>query len=539
MGYIANEKRKNRNKQSGTPYPEAKHTVTSLARIFKNLNRRQFPIEKREKFFFVFIYLWLTGELSALRKQENSAKISNYTLPDLFRLQAYKTCRKNAFRTVMHESTSWVEYAVAYPVKDNIVYLWQPVPSRLNPFFQRFISQRNYERPFLSLKEKTELKTMIERRWKYHGLDELEQSVGRKDNLINYFNICIQNDNRLSALPRYVLTHQHHRVHHDHARSYQQESSDRIRANIFRAHERYIERLIFEIRALNFEEKFTVERRTKDRSETEKLYFVDSTLVNSTPATLKAQNITQLKYREKESKPSSAETPLLIGSNRSVDVVTLASLFRQLETEILSRTVASQEDSSLSAFISYYNLCTYHLTLCFLICTGVRPTHHISIESRRYFPGKKASVYDKGHYREIFINEYLSEQIHQYQRLQQRVMSRLSAQAFQLEKDVLWYLIDDNQKAQTVSASLLRQFLKQRGATFVAYSIRHTFAQFALEHVTPSSLSNAQIDRLMGHANLGENIGNDHIFPLHRQQLVQHVNRIASNFNLQKVCYVR
>lgn len=220
-------------------------------------------------------------------------------------------------------------------------------------------------------------------------------------------------------------------------------------------------------------------------------------------------------------------------------MVTLASLFRQLETEILSRTVASQEDSSLSAFISYYNLCTYHLTLCFLICTGVRPTHHISIESRRYFPGKKASVYDKGHYREIFINEYLSEQIHQYQRLQQRIMSRLSAQAFQLEKDVLWYLIDDNQKAKTVSASLLRQFLKQRGATFVPYSIRHTFAQFALEHVTPFSLSNAQIDRLMGHANLGENIGNDHIFPLHRQQLVQHVNRIASNFNLQKVCYVR
>lgn len=485
------------------------------------------------------MHMWLTGELASLRKQNNSAQISDYTLPDLFRQQAYKTCQKNAFRTVMYESTSWVEYAVAYPVKNRIVYLWQPVPSRLNPFFQRFISLRGYERPFLSSNEKDELKTMIEKRWKQHGLDGLEQSVGRKDNFINYFNICIQNDNRLSALPRYVLTHQHNRVHHDHARSYQQESSDRIRAKIFRAHERYLERLIFEIRALNLEEKFTVERRTKNRTGIERVYLVDTTLIQSIPTAFEAHSIEQLQCHEGESKPSSAETPFLIGSRRNVDVVTLASFFRQLEKDILSRSMVIEKDNSLETLVSYYNLCTYHLTLCFLICTGVRPTHHISIESRRYFPGKKASVYDKGHYREIFINEYLSEQIHQYQRLQQRVMSRLSAQAFQLEKDVLWYLIDDNQKAQTVSASLLRQFLKQRGATFVPYSIRHTFAQFALEHVTPFSLSNAQIDRLMGHANLGENIGNDHIFPLHRQQLVQHVNRIASNFNLQKVCYVR
>ncbi|MCY9826473.1 hypothetical protein [Vibrio chagasii] len=538
MGYIANEKRKNRNKQSGAPYPEAKPTVTSLTRIFKNLNRSQIPLKKREKFFFVFIYLWLTGELAFLRKQNDSAKISDYTLPDLFRQQAYKACQKNAFRTVIHESTSWVEYAIAYPVNHQSVYVWQPVPSRLNPFFQRFLSQRGYERPFLSSNEKDELKTLIEKRWKQHGLDELEQSVGRKDNLINYFNICVQNDNLLSALPRYVLTHQHHRVHHSNARYYQQETSDRIRAKIFRAHERYLERLIFEIRALNFEEKFTVERRTKNRSGVERIYLVDTTLVQNVPSALEAHSLNQLDYKKGESKPSSAQTPIMIGSRRSVDVVTLARFFHQVESDILARSISIEPERSVEAFLSYYNLCTYHLVLCFLLCTGVRPTHHLSIESRRYFPGKKASVKDKGHYREIFINKYLTEQIHQHQRLQQRLRSLLPAQAFHLDKEVLWYLIDDNKQAQTVSAGLLRQFLKQRGATFVAYSIRHTFAQFALEHVAPSSLSNAQLDRLMGHANLGEDIGNDHIFPLHRQQLIQHINRIASNFNLQKVCYV-
>ncbi|MBB1465656.1 hypothetical protein H5300_20510 [Vibrio sp. SG41-7] len=380
---------------------------------------------------------------------------------------------------------------------------------------------------------------MIEKRWKQHGLDELEQSVGRKDNLINYFNICVQNDNHLSALPRYVLTHQHHRVHHSNARYYQQETSDRIRAKIFRAHERYLERLIFEIRALKFEERFTVERRTKNRSGIERVYLVDTTLIQNVPRAFEAHSIKQLHYHEGESKPSSVQAPLLIGSRRSVDVVTLASFFRQIENDILAYSMSIEKEHSLETFLSYYNLCTYHLVLCFLICTGVRPTHHISIESRRYFPGKKASVRDKGHYREIFINEYLTEQIHQHQLLQQRLASLLPAKAFHLEKDVLWYLIDDNEKAQTVSASLLRQFLKQRGTTFVAYSIRHAFAQFALEHVAPSSLSNAQLDRLMGHANLGEDIGNDHIFPLHRQQLIQHINRIASNFNLQKVCYVK
>lgn len=539
MSYIASEKRKNRNKQSGGPYPNARLTVTSLARIFKNLNRHHLPIQKREKFFFVFVFLWLTGELAALRKQDNRAKISDYTLPDLFRQPAYKTCRQHAFRTVMHGATSWVEYAVAYPVKNDIIYLWQPIPSRLNPFFQRFISQHGYGRPFLNSEEKDELKTMIERRWKQHGLDDVEQPVGRKDNLINYFNRCVQNDNGLCALPRYVLSHQHHRVHHDHARFYQQETSDRVRAKVFRAHERYLERLVFEIRALKFEEKFTVERRTKNRSETELVYFVDTTSIHTVPSALTAQTIGQLQYREGESKPSSAHTPLLIGSQRHVDVVTLASLFRQLESDIHSRAIAIQEDNTLEAFIAYYNVCTYHLTLCFLICTGVRPTHHISIESARYFPGKQASVRDKGRYRDILICDYLAEQIHQHQRLQKRLTSLLPAHALDLDNDVLWYLVDDNQKAHCVSAGLLNEFLDQTGVTFEAYSIRHAFAQYALQNVYPASLSNAQIDRLMGHANIGENLGNDHVFPLHRQQLLQHVNSIASNFNLQKVCYVR
>ncbi|WP_413111958.1 hypothetical protein [Thaumasiovibrio sp. DFM-14] len=485
------------------------------------------------------MYLWLTGELASLRKQDNSAKISNYTLPDLFRQQAYKTCQKNAFRTVMYGATSWVEYAVAYPVEGCTVYLWQPVPSRLNPFFQRFISKQGYDRCFLSQKEKVKLKTMIEKRWKQHGLDKLEHSVGRKDNLINYFNICVQNDNSLSALPRHVLSHQHHRVHHNHARYYQQEGSDQIRAKIFQAHEHYLERLIFEIRALNFEDKFAIERLTKKRSEKERVYLVDTTLIQNVPAPLNANSIEQLEYREGESKPSSAQTSLIIGSQRGVEVVILASFFRQLENDIHSRSILIEKDRSLEAFLSYYNLCTYHLTLCFLICTGVRPTHHISIKTGRYFPGKKASVSDKGHYREIFISEYLAEQIHQHQQLQQRLTTQLPAQAFHLKQDVLWYLMDDNKKAQCVSAGLLSQFLQQRGATFEPYSIRHTFAQFALEHISPISLSNSQLDRLMGHANVGENIGNDHVFPLHRQQLVQHVNCIASNFTLQKVCYVR
>ncbi|MDV7106008.1 hypothetical protein R3X26_16495 [Vibrio sp. TH_r3] len=539
MSYITNEKRKNRNKQSGAPYPEAKLTVTSLARIFKDLNRSQISLKKREKYFFVFIYLWLTGELASLRKQDNSAKISNYTLPDLFRQPAYQSCQKNAFRTVMHESTSWVEYAIAYPIKNDIVYLWQPVPSRLNPFFQRFISQRSYQRPFLSQQEKAALKTMIERRWKQHGLDELERSVGRKDNLINYFNLCIQKDNNLSALPRHVLAHQYHGIHHKHARHYQQETSDRIRAKIFRAHERYLERLIFEIRALNFEEKFTVERRTKNRSGTERVYLVDTTLIQTVPAALTTHSIGQLHYHKDKSKPSSTLPPILVGSQRSIDVVTLATLFRQVEKAILTQFRALDDHYSLDAFLTYYNLCTYHLTLCFLICTGTRPTHHISIESGRYFPGKNASVYDKGHYREIFISDYLAQQIAQHQILQKKLASLLPTQALRLEKDVLWYLIDDNKEAQYVSAHLLRQFLKQQGATFVAYSIRHAFAQYALEQIHPFSLSNAQIDRLMGHATIGENLGNDHLFPLHRQQLVHHINSIASNFNLQKVCYVR
>lgn len=142
MGRIANEKRENRSRQSGGRYPTIATTLTSLTRIFKDLNRTQLTTNQKETFFVAFIYLWFTGELARIRKQDQSAKISDYDLPDLYRLRGHQACARHAFRTVMHGKTSWVEYALGYPTKNGTVYLWQPVPARFNAFFQRFISKK-------------------------------------------------------------------------------------------------------------------------------------------------------------------------------------------------------------------------------------------------------------------------------------------------------------------------------------------------------------------------------------------------------------
>lgn len=535
MGRVVQEKRRNRDRQSGGTYPNIKTTITSLARIFKNINSSDLKVNTQEKLFVTFIYFWFTGELARLRKQDNSAKISNYKIPDLCRIKGYQSCRKHAFRTVMHGKTSWVEYALGYPTEKGVIYLWQPVPARFNVFFQRVISKKNYDQPFLSAGEKKAFKNIIEKRWKYHGLNEREQAVGRKDNLLNYFNKCASNDNQLSAIPRFVLLHD--ALHHKSARFYQKKNSNQIRAEIFKAHNVYIDRLMRGIRTFDWQDKFTYTRKAKNSPHPETLYLIDSKSDSTIPDSLKKNLIVQYAYQKGESKPSSADAPIEIGSQRLAKTTDVISLFQALHHDI-ERPLRGE---SLDVFIEHFNLCTYHLALTFILCTGARPTHHISIESPRYFKNKKASIKDKGPYRELVINQYLAKQISHYQELQIELLERLPdlKEALRAQEiKVLWHLIDEHQKPSLLSAALLDDFLSKRNAPFDAYSLRHAFAQYACVSIDPP-LTNSQVDRLTGHTTMGEDLGNDHIFPLHKQQIIHHLNRLTINFQLKEVCYAK
>ncbi len=58
-----------------------------------------------------------------------------------------------------------------------------------------------------------------------------------------------------------------------------------------------------------------------------------------------------------------------------------------------------------------YTLLTYQIACEFLILTGCRPTHSISIELKRCFNLSNVLISDKGKFRTLFICEHLKQQI--------------------------------------------------------------------------------------------------------------------------------
>ncbi|UJF18535.1 hypothetical protein L0B53_16165 [Vibrio sp. SS-MA-C1-2] len=541
MGKASSINKANRKDQSGGPYPPLKRTLSSLARMFNSINKKTLTTNQQEKFFITFIYLWFTGQLADLRKQNNSAKISDYTLPDIVRVRGYQPCGKNTIRTVMYGNIPWVEYGLAYTINKEVIYQWQPIPIQFNAFFQRFIAKKAYDTPLLTNKEREQLKQLIEKRWHYHGLNTLERSVLRKDVLIDYFNICAHNDNLLPAIARYIVIFKHDALHHPYARFYQSSTTEHIRAHIFHSHNDYIERLVVGIREFDWQNKFTYTRKNKTKDSSETLYFIDATSTPRIPAELapSVKTIAQLHYQEHATQPDGAMPNLRVGSQRYTPVVDIKTFFQQICEQIDNK---KSQVLSQTELIDYHNLCTLHLALTFILCTGTRPTHHISIERTRYFPNQHATVSDKGRYRHIMINTHLSRQIAHYQELQNTLIHTLSpvfnVNKCRVPKHVLWYFLDAKEGATYLSASVLRKYLKSQNASFVAYSLRHAFAQYALVSID-NKLTNSQVDHLMGHMRMGEDLGNDHLFPQHKTQLIHHLDALTVNFQLQEVHYAR
>ncbi|MFA0056820.1 hypothetical protein [Vibrio echinoideorum] len=65
----------------------------------------------------------------------------------------------------------------------------------------------------------------------------------------------------------------------------------------------------------------------------------------------------------------------------------------------------------------------------------------------------------------------------------------------------------------------------------VPYQLRHSFAQHAFN--SPSAkLTATDVDRLMGHAHLGERLGSDVLFPAKEDKLTHFLNSIPSFLHL-------
>jgi hypothetical protein len=69
------------------------------------------------------------------------------------------------------------------------------------------------------------------------------------------------------------------------------------------------------------------------------------------------------------------------------------------------------------------------------------------------------------------------------------------------------------------------------GNKVVPYQLRHFFAQHALKSLDPV-LTAGDIDRLMGHANAGEQLGSDVLFPAKQCKLHRFLDKLPDFLHL-------
>lgn len=451
-----------------------------------------------------FLYLWLTGLLTKLTDV--------HSIPTLTLVTGSQACEPHTLRRVRKNRISWVEYAIAYPLKDQLRYLWQPIPAALNRIFSYYLTEHSNALS-LTQAQKTHLYLRLKRKWRTPSALK-RQHMHRKDALYSYIEQEASIDPHLSTPAKRVLMS--NALHHDNALSYQKLNSNQIRYDIFSAHNRYFKRLFLAINASEFQPLCNLRLPNSDK--------IITTLSeeNKRPDYLN-QAGSIVSYHLKISKGTHIYVPIapiFLGSTRALapsDITTFFHFLRQKLQTIPSNTASAQD------LRDYYNQRTYELALLFILLTGTRPNHHISIERSLCFNLKKALISDKGRYRLIELCAYLQQAIQAYQGLQRTLFQALSP-AVTASLTTLWYLIDDNHQAHHLTAKKLRLFMASQWQRcfshsasnstpkkVVPYQLRHSFAQHALMSIAPK-LSTQQVDVLMGHSELGEHLGSAYDF---------------------------
>ena len=503
--------KKNRQKTAGGVMPSASDTAVSLAITFKKLTKSTLVKKESHCTLLLFIHLWLTGQLDDIDHLDD--------IPDLKRVSTSNPCEAHCLRSYKDGNTSWVEYAQAYNTKSGVFYLWQPMPTILLPFFQTAISTLSYHTALLNKAEKARFFALLQARWKT-PLSLKGHRRNRRNVFFRYFFHCTHLDPALSSLAKMVLTHPD-KMHHQNVIAYQVEQSDRLRKKIFLAQNRYLDRIMRAINELNLSDHFIylVGGQRKNLTET-KVPVADYLAKNGFITAFHLVNQNNTKQYE-------AIPPLFIGCQRSVAEDEVVQFFIRLHNQV--EQVNFSKKMTIEQHREYYNGRTYQLAFQFMVLTGVRPTHAITIERRRCFGAEHVCVRDKGKWRQITLCAYLIEQIAQYQSLQKALTVHFPHHQ---PRQAMWYLINEDGDQQLLNASQLRSTMKALWPGVVPYQLRHFFAQCALTSPPPHHLATQQIDRLMGHANFGEHLGSHDYFPLTTIPLENYLNTLPKRLGL-------
>ncbi|NVC92338.1 hypothetical protein FC650_01495 [Vibrio natriegens] len=507
--------RDNRQQNAGGRYPDALAHATTLAILLRRLARED-PND-RPAMTGVALFLWLTQAWPDIHHPSD--------IPDLVKIAGSTPCRVHTLRTYKDGAFSWAEYAQGYHDGKTMQYLWQPFPTYLNVFFQPWISEQRYEAPLLSHKGKARLFHLMSKKWRTPA-PLLDYPRVRKDVFHQYLIDCALVDNTLTAIPRAQLVSPNRR-HHKHAESYQHSDSDRVRYKLFDAHNRYLSRLIRAARNTRLSPHFDVFIGHHAISLVAEHPKVAPYLTNS-------GRIAQTVLETSNGSHQNIRSPALpLGSRRHLDINAVIRFFDRLFTHV--RALKPQPPASKKQWVAYYNAATYRLALLFILLTGTRPTHGISLLAHYYSGGDIGFVYDKGRLRQILICDHLQHEIQQYRALQSAVCAMWGSSPV---LDELWFCFDEHGQPERLSSRALRQFMHQHWPGVVPYQLRHFFAQSAVNHVSSTRLLDQDIDRLMGHQALGEHLGSDMIFPETVEAMKRYLNHYEAGLHLKELPYV-
>lgn len=503
-------KKSNRRKNAGGVYPDARKIMLALGNRFQKIDAHRQLV--------CWLYLWLTNRLDGLDELSQ--------IPDLCRIPSSQSCQPYTFRIFKDGAQSWVEYALSYRQHDSVIWLWQPIPTLFNGLFLHVLQEQSYNSPMLDRHEKNALFRQITHTAKKTPR-LAAQSISPKNSLHRYISACIQVDAELSTLAKSVLLTPE-QLHHQSARYYQTETSDRLRYRIFTAHNHYCERLANQAKREGW---LTLFDRAVDAS------------TNINPMRDEPRLATYLnksygeipQYRmhwEHNSRTFIQDPPTQVGSTRHLSDAVMIRAFNQMQRDLIALHPVKR--ATLMAKIAYYNHMTYTLALQFIALTGARPTHALLIERNRCYDGKYATISDKGRLRPLWICSFLQKQIQRYLALQQQLLVRLNLHPSKLPC-VLAFLIDEhNHDLRGLTAKDIQLFWRRYESNSVPYQLRHHFAQFALTHGYQVQLSTQDLDQLMGHSRFGEHLGSLELFPRLSERYIQHLDHLAARLQLKE-----
>ncbi|WP_318439196.1 hypothetical protein [Photobacterium leiognathi] len=514
MGLQAAIAKKNRSNNSGGIAPDPLHTVNTLSIVLRQFNTMFTCSKDKETCLITFIFLWLTQALENIKSAGD--------IPSLTRVTGSEPCGAHRLRIIHVDGKSWVEYAQRYSTPQGVFWQWQPIPIILNNFFYRYVQTLSTTavKMLLSAQQKQQLWTLIDKSWKtpkhYAQYGRL-----RKDVFFRYFTIMAQRCPYLSTTAKSILLPEHI-LHHASAKAYQKENSNQIRYKIFRAHNQYLERLDAASK------QYGINLSINNAHHKMALLF-DSKIIP--PFYLNKKGQIDAFDRRKNTNNQGYQYIQLpsieIGSRRALPLDQVRLFFDVIDEYVKSHL--PRQGWTKKQLISYYNALTYQLAFQFLMLTGVRPTHALSLEKQRCYGVKQAIHSDKGRYRVIYLCDYLQESIRYYLSIQQGLLTQLNIKT---TSPYLWFLLDIDNQAQVLNAKIMRQFMHRHWPyndsdtnNIVPYCLRHTFAQMAQSHTHPQ-LTTQQIDRLMGHSSFGEHLGSDLCFPNNKKALFAFLNHL-------------